>query len=121
MGLGGNTYHLEVVGILETPVTRLAVILVVALRLHVCFGGALRGKLAGTSLARKTRCPVTQGIHMLLDCVYGTEHAGASVAFIPWAPVTSVVHVLLAGAGAVELPCASLALVHLQGDVVIPG
>lgn len=56
---------------------------------------------------------------MLLDCVDGTELAGASVAFIPWAPVTGIIHVLLAGAGAVELPCASIALVHPQGDVVI--
>lgn len=58
---------------------------------------------------------------MLLDCVYRTELAGASVAFIPWAPVAGIIHVLLAGAGAIELPYVSVALVHLQGDAVIPG
>lgn len=111
-----NADHLEVVGILETPITRFAVILVVAFTLHVLLGRSLSLKLDGTNLARKPRCPMTQGSHMLLDRVRGTELASASVTFIPWPPVTRIVHVLLAGAGAVELPWASLALVHPQGE-----
>lgn len=118
--VGPGVDHLEVVAILEIFVTWLTVILVMAFDLHVLLSHPLGVNLDGTNLAGKPWCPMIQGINMLLGCVYGTEHARASITFIPWSKVTRIVHVLLAGAGTVELFGASLALIHPEGDVMIP-
>ena len=84
-------YHLQIILVLEMPVTVFAVVLEVPERLHMLVDRDYRKEYPRTSLTFEAFCPVIFIVHMLVASALRTELTSTSLAFYP---VVIVIQVL---------------------------